>query len=336
MTTQTLQIWKGVVKGGVAKAYMLQKRYEEAYALLLENLKSSTHFKQWDDVADVQNALAEIDKLKHPSLALSRYVLSYQLALRSTKLSTLVTAAEGASSIFALQKQYDSAYHYHQRYLQWKNQLDDEMNKSRLDVVKAQVDFEKTQEELLKSQNHVINQKRIRNFILLAIVFLTIIILLLYNRKRLHMRLQYEKLEKDKQQSVAEMIDAQRQIDFVLEKVAEKEKLIKQLQHHVMEMGSLEISTELDKMTIFTEKDWQKFKGSFEILHPGLLDRLMQKMPGITSAEQRIILLAKLGFGTKEMAAATGVSSETIRSVISRMRKKFGLEADIHSIAKDV
>ena len=59
-------------------------------------------------------------------------------------------------------------------------------------------------------------------------------------------------------------------------------------------------------------------------------------MPQITPAEQRIILLAKLGFNNKEMANVTGVSSETIRSVISRMRKKFGLKIDIHTIANEV
>lgn len=59
-------------------------------------------------------------------------------------------------------------------------------------------------------------------------------------------------------------------------------------------------------------------------------------MPQITQAEQRIILLAKLGFNTQEMANATGVSSETIRSVVSRMRKKFNLETDIHTIANEV
>ena len=49
-----------------------------------------------------------------------------------------------------------------------------------------------------------------------------------------------------------------------------------------------------------------------------------------------IILLARLGFNTKEMANATGVSSETIRSVISRMRKKFNLDTDIRSIANEI
>ena len=59
-------------------------------------------------------------------------------------------------------------------------------------------------------------------------------------------------------------------------------------------------------------------------------------MPQITLGEQRIILLAKLGFSSKEMANATGVSRETIRSASSRMRKKFNLGADLHAVANEI
>lgn len=337
MTPQRLQIWNGVVKGGIAKALMLQKKYDEAYPLLEQNLESSTRYQQWADMAAVQNALAKIDaSRKQLRLATSRYRQAYQLAVKDSVVALLIASSEGLSAAFAAQQRYDSAYIYHQHYLQWKNQLDERVNNARLNVAKSQIDFEKMQKELVQSQNNTVEQKRIRNLILMAIVFLTIIAILLYNRKRLHMRLQYEKLEKEKQQSAAAMIYAQQQIDFVLEKVAEKNQLIKQLQYQVMEVGSPEISTELDNMTILTEKDWQKFKVSFEILHPGFLDRLREKMPSITPAEQRIVTLAKLGFGTKEMAAATGVSSETIRSVSSRLRKKFNISATLQALANEI
>lgn len=337
MNLQMLEIWKGVVKGGIAKAYILQKKYDAAYSLLAQNLASSARYQQWDDMAGALNALAKIDALRqHMPLALSRYRQAYGLALKNTTLSLLITSSGGLAAAFAVQRRYDSAYVYHQRYLQWKTRLDDKVNNSRLDMIKAQVDFEKMQKELLLSQNNVIDQKRIRNFILMAIAFLTVIALLLYNRKQLRMGLQYEKLEKEKQRSVMEMGFAQQQINSLAERVAEKNKLIKQIQSQVLMAGNAEISTALHNMTIITDKDWQKFKSSFEIINPGFLDRLKQKMPGITLGEQRIIVLAKIGFNTKEMAAATGVSSETIRSVSSRMRKKFGFDVNIHDIANDV
>ncbi|MBP8066925.1 MAG: hypothetical protein KAY27_00040 [Pedobacter sp.] len=337
MTAEVLQIWKGVVNGGLGNAYKLQKKYNSAYSLLIKNLKSSIQFQQWGDVAEVQISLAEIDEKRGSfSLAHSRYLQAYQLALKTPNLSILTKAAKKTSSFFAQQKQYDSAYVYHTSYLQWKDQLDKKISQSRLDMIKAQVDFEMMEKTLLQSQTNLINQKRIRNAILIAIILLTGIALLLYNRKSLLMRLQNEKLEKEKQKLEVERIFAQQQIDQFIKNIAEKNNLINQLQTKIVDTNNSEINSSLSNFTILTEEDWEKFKDNFETINPNFLYRLRQKMPQITIGEQRIILLAKLGFNTKEMANATGVSSETIRSVSSRMRKKFNLNADLHSIANDI
>lgn len=336
-TLETLKIWQGVVNGALGKANLLQQKYNIAYSLLTKGLQSSTHYKQWNDVSGVQNSLAKIDSIRgHNSLALSRYLKAYRLASKSHSMHELVTAAEGASDAFATNNQYDSAYIYHKKYLQWKELQDKKLNQNRLDNIKAQVDFEHMQKILLQSQTNLISQKRIRNSILVAIILLTTIALLLYNRKRLRMSLQNEKIEKARQKSETERIYAQRQINQFIHNIAEKNKLIKQLQTKIVDTNNSEINSALSNFTILTEEDWEKFKDNFETINPNFLYRLRQKMPQTTIGEQRIILLAKLGFNTKEMANATGVSPETIRSVSSRMRKKFNLDTDLHSIANDI
>ncbi len=337
MTAQTLQIWQGVVNGAIGKAYLLKKEYDLAYSLLAKNLNSSTTFNQWEDVADVQNSLAKIDDLRgNITLALSRYKNAYQLAIKKQKLSLLVISAVGLSTSYEKKHQFDSAYVYHKKYLLWKEKLDKNTNQSRLDIIKAQVDFEKMQKTLTESQTNLINQKRIRNAILIAIVLLTAIALLLYNRKRLRMSLQNEKIEKARQKSETERIFAQKQIDQFIHNIAEKNKLIKHLQTKIVDTDNAEVNAALNHFVILTEEDWQQFKLNFETINPSYLKRLKEKMPQITQGEQRIVLLAKLGFNTREMANATGVSPETIRSVSSRMRKKFNLNSDLHAIANEI
>lgn len=337
ITTQTLQIWQGVVMGGLGKAYLLQKKYGQAYKLLSENLKSSTTFQQWDDVAELQNTLANIDQLRgHINLARSRYLQAYQLASKTQKLPVLIVAAERLSSIFEVKKQFDSAFLYHKRYLKWKESLDRKINQSRLDLVKAQVDFEKIQKSLQKSQSDLNNQKRIRNTILIGILFLTSIALLLYNRSRLRMSLKNAQLEKARQQSEAERIYAQKQIDDFVKNAAEKNNLIHQLQSKIVDVENSEVTSTLKNFVILTEEHWKNFKDNFETINPNFLYRLRQKMPHITVGEQRIVMLAKLGFNTREMANATGVSTATIRSVMSRLRKKFDVNTDIHSFANAI
>jgi hypothetical protein len=337
MNSATLAIWQGIVKGGIGKGYLLQKQYDEAYNLLLENLKSSTLYQQWNDVAEVQNELAKIDRIRNRiPLAISRYVQAYRLSQKGEKLAILVDATEGASITYAIQKQYDSAYTYHKRYLHSKEIINDNISRNRLEVVKAQLGLENLQQVLLQSQNNLTTQKYIRNSILIAILCLTIIALLLYNRKHLRMSLYNEKLEREKQQSDAQIINAQQQIDFFMQNIAEKNELIKHLQTKLVAANTAEVNNALSHFTILTEEDWQKFKTSFETINPGFSYRLKQKMPQITRGEQRIVFLAKLGLNTKEMANATGVSSETIRSVSCRMRKKFNLDADLHVIADQI
>jgi hypothetical protein len=337
MNSETLQIWRGVVNGGIGKAYLLKKKYDEGYTLLTKNLKSSTNFKQWNDVADVLNSLAKIDQKRHNiSLALSRYRQAYHYSVQSSNLPTLITAAEGVSSCFAKQEKYDSAYIYHKKYMHWKELVDNNLNQSRLAITKAQLDFEKMQKNLQQSQTNLLNLKRIRNAILIGIVLLTAIALLLYNRKRLRMSLQNEQLKKARHKSETERIFAQKQIDQFINNIAEKNKLIKQLQNKMVDTDNLEVNAALSDFVILTEEDWQQFKVNFETINPNYLKRLKQKMPQITQGEQRIILLAKLGFNTKKMANATGVSPETIRSVSSRLRKKFNLNADLQTIANEI
>jgi len=337
LDTKGLLIWKGIVKGGIAKAYLLQKKYDAAYPLLLQNLESSTNFDQWNDVAGVQNSLAKIDELRgHTPSALHRYSQAYHFALKSNLLPVLVTAAEGTSASFAKLHQYDSAYVYHKRFLHWKEMEENNLNQGRLDIIKSQVDFENMQTTLMQSQNNLVNQKRIRNSILIAIVLLTAITLLLYNRKMLRIKLQNDKLAFEKQRSVTERAYAQRQIDSFIHNIAEKNGLIKDLQDQLIVADNSEINLKLSQYTILTEEDWQKFKLDFETVYPNFLTRLKDKMPQITQGEKRIILLAKLGLSTREMANATGVSPETIRSVSSRMRKKFNINADLYTIAKEI
>ncbi|MCY1536411.1 hypothetical protein D9M68_718690 [compost metagenome] len=150
------------------------------------------------------------------------------------------------------------------------------------------------------------------------------------------MSLQHEKLKNEKQSTEAQIINARQQIDFFTQSIAEKNNLIEYLQTEKMIIDNAAINFELSQFTILTEEDWQKFKTSFETINPGFLQRLKHKMPQITQGEQRIIFLSKLGLTTKEMANATGVSPETIRSVSSRMRKKFNLNKDLQTIAKEV
>lgn len=86
---------------------------------------------------------------------------------------------------------------------------------------------------------------------------------------------------------------------------------------------------QLQHNTLLTEEQWLSFKQLFEQVHGGYLQRLKEKIPGISPAEIRFMSLAKLKLDTKEMASSLGVSPNAVRNVWFRLRKKIDLPEEV-------
>jgi DNA-binding CsgD family transcriptional regulator len=85
---------------------------------------------------------------------------------------------------------------------------------------------------------------------------------------------------------------------------------------------------QLRHSTILTDSDWEYFRDLFEKVHTGFLQRLKEKMPGLTPAETRFIVLSKLGLSGKEMAAMLGIGTDAISQIRSRVKKKLNLQEE--------
>ncbi|WP_255066651.1 hypothetical protein [Lacihabitans sp. LS3-19] len=84
----------------------------------------------------------------------------------------------------------------------------------------------------------------------------------------------------------------------------------------------------LEESTILTKEDWETFKNHFEKVYPGFLRNLVKTYPDLTQGEIRFISLKKLGLSNKEMAETLGVSDQSIRTTLHRLRKKVNLSSD--------
>src|SRR5699024_5481844 len=85
---------------------------------------------------------------------------------------------------------------------------------------------------------------------------------------------------------------------------------------------------EIENSTLLTDKDWIEFKRLFEQVHPGYIRRLKEAHPGLTASQIRYMVLTKLKFSRKEMAAILGISPESLRVTWYRIRKKLDLPKD--------
>ncbi len=116
-------------------------------------------------------------------------------------------------------------------------------------------------------------------------------------------------------------------LDSFKKGIQEKGQLIEDMQRQLASLvnGNNDVLFQLQQFTILTEEDWQNFKLLFEQVHSGFLSQLKSKHPQLSQAEIRFISLAKLNFSRKEMAAALGVSSQSIHTTWYRIRKKLDL-----------
>ena len=79
---------------------------------------------------------------------------------------------------------------------------------------------------------------------------------------------------------------------------------------------------------ILTESDWEVFKKRFENIYPEFLIILRNYCTKLTAAEQRLFLLIKLKFNTREISNVLGISGESVRKSKYRLKKKLNLNKE--------
>ena len=82
--------------------------------------------------------------------------------------------------------------------------------------------------------------------------------------------------------------------------------------------------------TILLEKeDEQRFRKSFNDLHPGFIDRLRRDYPGLTSGNELLCMLIAMRRNNEEIALALGISRESVATSRYRLRCRFDLSKDV-------
>lgn len=82
--------------------------------------------------------------------------------------------------------------------------------------------------------------------------------------------------------------------------------------------------------TILLDKEEeQRFRKSFNDLHPGFIDRLRREYPDLTSGNELLCMLIALNRRNDEIALALGISRESVITSRYRLRNRFNLAKDI-------
>jgi len=338
-------LWMGLSAGNIGNVLYLKGEYQKALGYYLEDyqINIDSDFPDIQQNASVNLAknylkLGDVEKARH-------YLLLTRKFFQKPKIQTF-----GNQQQLELAKlnYYDVGHQYYLKKRDYETALlyadslhgaekirDRKYNNLQVEMASGQLALLESKMTLQKKELTHEKERRIKNVIIfsLIVIFLMGVALAVFifrNRQKLNrqkqmlLSSQLEIAEHNLQLSEAKLTDFTRNIQ---EKTRLMEEMRKQ-QARYPENGN-HLIAQLQQSTILTEDDWKHFRILFEQVHSGFLNRLKEKYPTISPAEIRFLTLAKLHFSTKEMAAALGVSTQSIRTNWYRVRKKINLPEEI-------
>jgi DNA-binding CsgD family transcriptional regulator/predicted transcriptional regulator len=326
------QVWKAINSGFEGEVLFLKKDYEEARPLLAygyninkdHDLNNAANSLQW---------LARINLIegKNDSALLQAKetlrLLSVSDPIFQQKTNFLQQAYYTTADVYRSMGETDSFYRYFQLYITLHDSLERIIARSSIDISEMRNNNEKNFYAIQTMQREKTAEILKRNFIMAAIILISIIAFLYMNRSRI-------KLLYKEQIAKAEITAAKEQLQLftqnIIEKTALVEKLQQQLQTKELDHEQQELINELSQNTILTEEDWEKFKTIFEKIYPGFFQKLILKSVDITAAEQRLAALTRLHFTSKQISRMLGISVDSVHKTRQRLRQRLHLSSDIN------
>jgi tetratricopeptide (TPR) repeat protein len=330
--------WIGISSGNIGNVMRLQNKSTEAMPFLQKGIAYANHGSVWTDVASFKIYLADI------YVQQNRIADSYNLLEQARQ---LINATDNDNAL----KYFNVMVAYHRKignaskalqFLDSAKVLNDKYNKEFNGNLKVTAELYhernklKTEEELILTKAS--QQKWVRNFIIAALLGALAMLYLVYKRKQ--QKIGFEKQVLENKNTIAQLAlaDAKHQLLSFTNSLREKNEIIEKFTEEIEKLQALPCNiitpeqthtlAQLKASAILTDKDWELFTQNFEKVHPGFLERLKLTLPDVSPAETRFLVLAKLNLSNKEMAAILGVTTEAIRTIKFRVRKKWQLDDD--------
>lgn len=341
--------WQGIASGNLGNVFFEQGQYDSALVYHVRNFRINQLGHAPEDAAWSVMTIAEIlVKQGAPDSAITYISLGQALAEENMidTASRLTYQRELLAVVVALYKQkedYKTALYYTDSLngVKYRLQLmmDDKiLKREEAKRYVAEINLLQTEKRL----------SRFRLYVLAVSLLLTgIVVAFLFNRYRLRKRRQIEKAAKEKEriqvekQRVEEALQqAEQSLAAYLNTIKEKTNLIESLGTEIQRMKETvqtntdiqELAGNMEKLvstTILTEEGWQYFRGLFEQVYPGFVERLRKKFTDLSPAETRMLILTRLNLTSREMAHMLGISMDSLRKSRYRLRKKLNLEEEV-------
>jgi DNA-binding CsgD family transcriptional regulator len=330
------EFWVGIAGGNIGNTYYLHKQYSKAIPYFKTAIDTCIKLNLYDNTSAFSVNLADC------------YMHLGQTALVAPLLDQAQKANVKDPQTDALFKYYKLAASYYKfmgnTALAFENEdsanVYDKKLTSEYDIakkVRVEADWaysKSTLEREIEIQKAK-REKWILYSVLAMAILLFIIGVLYYKRQRLRFLLKQEHLENEQLKMKEDLQEAQIQLQEFTDNIRQKNELIVNINAEInsLQKQNITIADEqlvsieaLKQSSILTAEDWNDFKTLFRKAYPTYLSKIAIEYPEFTPAETRYILLSKLNLSSREMASMLGVSTENIRNLRFRVKKKMNVE----------
>ena len=328
------KFWSALTRGNIGHTFYLQGDYARAEPLMEEDYAAS---KAINEVPSFVNAGLT---LAHVYLLLGRPPARAAQMLDSLEPYIAGNTSPGIRGQW-FQNKYllakatgnpnnqwaDSAFYYQQ--IDYNNK-----KLQTLANVRRKVEIEQYLSKLNLAEAERKKQITTRNSLVAGIVLLAAIGLLLVNRARIRNEKKLAEAAFENQLAEEKLRSLRNELEQYTQRMREKTALaekfaaelesIRKQDDHEDRQKEQTMETLLQS-SILTEDEWQQFRNLFDKVHPGYLTRLRMRLPDLTPAETRLLVLTKLQLTNKEMTAMLGIGYDAIKKTRQRLRKKLQL-----------
>ena len=271
-----------------------------------------------------------------------RYLADGLAVARESNQTELISmSSEYLSKIYQQKENYKEALHYYTLFKTYSDSTFNEENIRKLTQLEMQYHFDVKLKEAEIERIAEVQKRNRLNFIYIAIsasLFFVLIIvgllLKLEKRKKKEVELEREKLsgklEHTNKELTTHVMYLLKKNEFILTII---EKLKKARLDATAENKKV-MSELIEELKSNTDTvSWEEFEVRFQEVHTDFYTRLNQRFPDLSTNEIRMCAFFKLNMTSKEIAALTYQSLNSIKVARYRLRKKLHLDQDESLVA---
>lgn len=345
--------WSAVASGNIGYSYFLRQQYDKAIPFLKKDIEVPKNKSTWGLAVEPRSVLAAINLKKNNIAEAEQLLIEARKTINpKVRFEHLLLLYSTLTKLYMLKNQDNLAM----LYFDSTNFVKDSLTRqfSALKMVQASQDAE---HKLYLAEIDTINHQKsrqllIRNILLVVIFSAMIVNLLLFSHLQLKQKNKQQKLVLEKMVAEQELTTAKEQMQTFTKSIQEKNDLIAKAYEEIERVNTTNsdksneqaIASQhsslrvLQESVILTENDWRNFTELFEKVYSGFLSRLKDKLPALSAAEIRFLCLVRIQLNNKEMASMSGVSTDAIRQMRSRLKRKLNLteEESLENLVENI